>query len=152
MVNVSTNEPRHRPIGVTIIAVLLAIESFVEIALGILAIGGILALGHVAAQHGHTGTRTAIDIVGIVLGGNSPGNRYHHSHLRYRIMDFETLGLLANHYRRSNHIDQACARIYSTKRLSSADCTGHDYSCHHSVILLARPLCAQSVPRFSGLK
>ncbi len=69
MVNVSTNEPRHRPIGVTIIAVLLAIESFVEIALGILAIGGILALGHVAAQHGHTGTRTAIDIVGIVLGG-----------------------------------------------------------------------------------
>jgi hypothetical protein len=69
MENVIMNEPRRRPIGVVIIAVLLGIESFVEIAIGILAIGGILALGHVAAQHGHTGTRTAIDIVGIVLGG-----------------------------------------------------------------------------------
>jgi len=69
MENVTINEPRHRPIGVVIIAVLLGIESFVEIALGILAIGGVLALGHIAAQNGHTGTRTAIDIVGIVLGG-----------------------------------------------------------------------------------
>ncbi|GAC1364341.1 MAG: hypothetical protein NVS2B12_07620 [Ktedonobacteraceae bacterium] len=71
MENMAANEPRRRPIGVTIIAVLLGIESLFEIVLGILAIVGIFALGRMAAEHGHTGVRTGIDIFGSLLGGAS---------------------------------------------------------------------------------
>ena len=71
MENTLANEPRRRPIGVTIIAILLGIESLFEIVLGILAIIGIFALGSYAAVHGHTGVRTAVDVFGAILGGVS---------------------------------------------------------------------------------
>lgn len=71
MENTLASEPRRRPIGVTIIAVLLGIESLFEIILGILAIVGIFAVGSYAAAHGHTGVRTAVDVFGSLLGGVS---------------------------------------------------------------------------------
>ncbi len=70
MGNTVGDGPR-RPIGVTIIAVLLGIEGLFEVGLGILAIVGIFAIGHAAAVNGHTTTKTVIDIVGVVLGGSS---------------------------------------------------------------------------------
>ncbi len=58
---------KHRPIGVTIIAILLWIESVLEIVGGILIIVGAFALGHAVSGSGHTTTGTVLDSVGIVV-------------------------------------------------------------------------------------
>ncbi len=71
MENTLRNESRQRPTGVTIIAILLGIEGLFEVLLGVLAIVGLFVLGHVAAAHGHTATRTVIDVFGGILGGAS---------------------------------------------------------------------------------
>ncbi len=62
---------RSRPLGVTIIAVLLIIAGVVELVVGGLAIAAVLALGHTIAQHGHGATGTLVDAAGGVLGGIS---------------------------------------------------------------------------------
>jgi hypothetical protein len=58
----------HRPLGVTIIAVLLGIESILELLGGILILVGILAVGHAISGHGHTTIGHVVDTVGVILG------------------------------------------------------------------------------------
>ncbi len=62
---------RRRPLGVTIISVVLAIEGIFELIVGAALIIGIFALGHTVTVHGHTTTGTLIDVAGGVLGGIS---------------------------------------------------------------------------------
>ena len=62
---------RSRPLGVTIIAVLLIIAGILELVGGGLAIAVVLALGHTIAQHGHGATGAVVDAAGGVLGGIS---------------------------------------------------------------------------------
>jgi uncharacterized membrane protein (DUF2068 family) len=62
---------RSRPLGVTIIAVLLIIAGILELVLGGLALAAVLALGHTIAQHGHGVTGAVVDTAGGVLGGIS---------------------------------------------------------------------------------
>ena len=62
---------RSRPLGVTIISVVLAIQGIFELIVGILLIVAFFALGHTVATHGHTTVRAIIDTFGGVLGGIS---------------------------------------------------------------------------------
>ncbi len=62
---------RRRPLGVTIISVVLAIEGIFELIVGAALIIGIFALGHTVNVHGHTTTGAVIDVAGGVLGGIS---------------------------------------------------------------------------------
>lgn len=59
---------RSRPLGVTIISIILAIQGIFELIIGIIAIVAGFAIGHAAAVHGHTTVRTIIDAFGGVLG------------------------------------------------------------------------------------
>ncbi len=56
-----------RPLGVTIIAVLLGIEAILEILAGILILVGIFAVGRAIVGHGHTTTGHVVDTLGIIL-------------------------------------------------------------------------------------
>src|ERR1700688_3773357 len=58
---------RNRPLGVTIIAVLLAIGGILEILGGILIFAGIFAIGHAIVGHGHTTTGHVLDAAGTIL-------------------------------------------------------------------------------------
>ncbi len=60
---------RHRPLGVTIISVVLAIEGIFELLVGILILVGIFTLGHEISIHGHAVVGSMVDVVGGVLGG-----------------------------------------------------------------------------------
>lgn len=60
---------RRRPLGVTIVAAILAIHGILDALLGIIILVGALALGHVISSHGHTTTGTIVDTAGVVLGG-----------------------------------------------------------------------------------
>lgn len=62
---------RRRPLGVTIIAVILAIQAIFELLLGIFAILAIFAAGHAISGSGHTTTGTIVDVLGGTLGGIS---------------------------------------------------------------------------------
>ena len=62
---------RRRPLGVTIIAVILAIQAIFELLLGIFAILAIFAAGHAISGSGHTTTGTVVDVLGGTLGGIS---------------------------------------------------------------------------------
>ena len=62
---------RHRPIGVSIIAFIETLYAVFEILIGIIAIVGIFALGHVISTHGHVTTSRVVDIIGGILGGAS---------------------------------------------------------------------------------
>ena len=62
---------RRRPLGVTIIAVILAIQAILELLLGIFAILAIFAAGHAISGSGHTTTGTVVDVLGGTLGGIS---------------------------------------------------------------------------------
>jgi uncharacterized membrane protein (DUF2068 family) len=64
-------EAYRRPLGVTIIAVLLIIAGIFELVIGGLAIAAIFTAGHAVAVHGHTTVAGVIDAVGGVLGGIS---------------------------------------------------------------------------------
>src|SRR5947209_8614728 len=55
---------RQRPLGVTIISTILAIEGIFEIIVGLLVILGIYALGHTITTHGHTTTGTLVNVAG----------------------------------------------------------------------------------------
>lgn len=57
-----------RPLGVTIISVLLGIEGILEILAGILILVGIFALGHTITVHGHTTISHVVDTLGVILG------------------------------------------------------------------------------------
>ena len=64
--------PRHdrqqRPLGVTILSILIGIEGLGEILIGILAVGALIAIGNVVRGHGHTNVATALDTIGWILG------------------------------------------------------------------------------------
>ena|SRR5579884_2761267 len=60
---------RHRPLGVTIISIVLGIEGIFELLLGILILVGIFTLGHEISVHGHAVVGSIVDVVGGVLGG-----------------------------------------------------------------------------------
>ena len=62
---------RHRPLGVSIIAIILIIQAIFELLIGILAIVAIFAIGHVITTHGHTTTGSVVDVLGGTLGGIS---------------------------------------------------------------------------------
>lgn len=66
----NTLAPR-RPLGVTILAVLLTIQGIVEIIIGIIALLAISTIGHIVTAHGHTTIGTVVDVFGGVLGGIS---------------------------------------------------------------------------------
>ena len=59
----------HRPLGVTIISIVLGIEGIFELLLGILILVGIFTLGHEISLHGHAVVGSIVDVVGGVLGG-----------------------------------------------------------------------------------
>ena len=59
----------RRPLGVTIISVVLAIEGIFELLVGILILVGIFTLGHEISIHGHAVVGSMVDVVGGVLGG-----------------------------------------------------------------------------------
>jgi uncharacterized membrane protein (DUF2068 family) len=69
MQNTLPETQRHRPLGVTIMAVLLGIEGILELVVGILALLAILALGRTIVVHGHVTTSRIVDVVGSVLAG-----------------------------------------------------------------------------------
>ncbi|HZS79479.1 MAG TPA: hypothetical protein VFA41_22890 [Ktedonobacteraceae bacterium] len=62
-------ETHRRPLGVTIVAAILAIHGILDLIAGGLVLAAALALGHVAAVHGHTTTGSVIDVIGGVIGG-----------------------------------------------------------------------------------
>ncbi len=71
----STPQPaptRHdrpqRPLGVTLLSVLIGLEGLGELLIGILAVGALVALGTVVRAHGHTHLATAFDLIGWILG------------------------------------------------------------------------------------
>jgi hypothetical protein len=64
-------EKRTRPVGVTIIAVLLIIAGIFELAIGGIAIAAIFSAGQAVTTHGHSTIGGIIDAVGGVLGGIS---------------------------------------------------------------------------------
>lgn len=61
-------EKRKRPLGVSIMAILLGIQGLVELVIAVLAIGALVALGHALSVHGHTRVATVVDVLGWVLG------------------------------------------------------------------------------------
>jgi len=66
-----TSVSRPRPLGVTIIAVLLIVAGIVEILFGVLTFAGVFSLAHVITAHGHTTTAAVLDTLGGILGGIS---------------------------------------------------------------------------------
>ncbi len=60
---------RHRPLGVSIISIILAIQGIFELLLGIFAILAIFAAGQAISGSGHTTTGTVVDVLGGTLGG-----------------------------------------------------------------------------------
>ena len=59
----------RRPLGVSIISVILAIQGIFELLLGIFAILAVFAAGHAISGSGHTTTGTVVDVLGGTLGG-----------------------------------------------------------------------------------
>jgi hypothetical protein len=59
----------RRPLGVSIISIILAIQGIFELLLGIFAILAIFAAGHAISGSGHTTTGTVVDVLGGTLGG-----------------------------------------------------------------------------------
>jgi len=62
---------RRRPLGVSILAIIQALQGIFELIVGILALVAVFAIGHAITTHGHTTTGTVVDVVGGVLGGFS---------------------------------------------------------------------------------
>lgn len=62
---------RARPLGVTIIAILLIIAGIVELLFGVLTFAGVFSLAHVITMHGHHVTARVLDTLGGILGGIS---------------------------------------------------------------------------------
>src|SRR5947209_10813131 len=62
---------RRRPLGVSIISIILAIQGIFELLLGIFAVLAIFAAGHAISGSGHTTTGTVVDVLGGTLGGIS---------------------------------------------------------------------------------
>jgi uncharacterized membrane protein (DUF2068 family) len=60
---------RQRPLGVTIIAILLGIQGFIELIGGIILIVAANSLSHRIVAHGHTIIARFVDTFGIALGG-----------------------------------------------------------------------------------
>lgn len=60
--------PRHRPLGVTIMAVLLGIQGLIELIGGIVLILAANSLSHRIVSHGHTIIAKFVDTFGIGIG------------------------------------------------------------------------------------
>ena len=67
MQNTLQETQRQRPLGVSILAVLLGIEGLLELVVGILALLAVLSLGRTIVVHGHVTTAHVVDTVGIIL-------------------------------------------------------------------------------------
>jgi hypothetical protein len=65
---IEISEKKRRPLGVSIMAILLGIQGILELIIAAFAIGGLVAIGHTLVVHGHARTGTAIDILGWILG------------------------------------------------------------------------------------
>ena len=62
------SEPRrHRPLGVTIISVIVGIEGILEILAGVLILLVALAASHAISSHGHTTIAHVVDVVGVIV-------------------------------------------------------------------------------------
>ena len=59
---------QQRPLGVTILSILIGLEGLGELLIGILAVGALIAIGHTVRAHGHTNVATALDTIGWILG------------------------------------------------------------------------------------
>lgn len=60
---------RHRrPVGVTILSILIGLQGLGELLIGILAIAALSAIGRTLTTHGHTRVAAAFDIIGWILG------------------------------------------------------------------------------------
>ena len=60
---------QRRPVGVTIVAIILALHGILDVVLGIIILVGSLALGHAISAHGHTTAGAVVDTAGVILGG-----------------------------------------------------------------------------------
>jgi hypothetical protein len=67
---------RRRPLGVSIISVILAIQGIFELLLGIFAILAIFAIGHAISGSGHTTTGTVVDVLQRFAEVLNPHNVY----------------------------------------------------------------------------
>jgi uncharacterized membrane protein (DUF2068 family) len=65
----AVQESRRRPLGVTIMAILLAIQGFLELIAGILLIVAANSLSHRIVANGHTIIAKFVDTFGVALGG-----------------------------------------------------------------------------------
>jgi len=63
--------PRTRPLGVTIIAVLLIIAGILELLLGVLTFAGVFSVAHIITVHGHHVAASVLDTLGSILAGIS---------------------------------------------------------------------------------
>ncbi len=59
---------RRRPLGVTILSILIGIEGLGALLIGILAIGALSTIGARFGAHGHAGLSSAFFIIGWILG------------------------------------------------------------------------------------
>jgi len=71
MQNMMMDTPRKRPVGVTIIAVLLGIQGILEVLIGAGLLVFAFRTGHTIRIGGHTTAGTIVDILGSVLGGTA---------------------------------------------------------------------------------
>ena len=67
MQNTLSEPRRHRPLGVTIIAVIVGIEGILEILAGVLILLAALAASHAISSHGHTTIAHVVDVVGVIV-------------------------------------------------------------------------------------
>jgi uncharacterized membrane protein (DUF2068 family) len=58
----------QRPLGVTILSILIGIEGLAEILIGILAIAALGAIGRSIGAHGHTAIANTFSVIGWILG------------------------------------------------------------------------------------
>lgn len=61
--------PRQRPLGVTIMSILLGIQGLIELIGGIIIIFAANSLSHKIVAHGHTIIARFVDTFGVALGG-----------------------------------------------------------------------------------
>ena len=64
----TTMAPRQRPLGVTIMSILLAIQGFIELIGGILLVVAANSLSHRIISHGHSVIARFVDVFGVALG------------------------------------------------------------------------------------
>jgi uncharacterized membrane protein (DUF2068 family) len=64
-------QSQARPLGVTIIAILLLLAAIVEILIGVLTFAGVFTVAHFITVHGHHVAASVLDTLGGILAGIS---------------------------------------------------------------------------------